>query len=129
MTHRHASDEPGETRNCVEIDEHVCLEPTRHSLVPAGSGIAVNSPEGEAYGDHAYGFLFWHDREGFDVRCGGGVRTCTEHGFAGASWQQTGSLEGGDLTLSPSILCRLGSASVEPCGFHGFVREGKWVPA
>lgn len=26
------------------------------------------------------------------------------------------------LTLSPSLLCRL-------CGDHGFVREGKWVPA
>jgi hypothetical protein len=26
------------------------------------------------------------------------------------------------LTLSPSILCRT-------CGHHGFIREGKWVPA
>lgn len=26
------------------------------------------------------------------------------------------------LTLSPSLLCRA-------CGSHGFVREGKWVPA
>lgn len=26
------------------------------------------------------------------------------------------------LTLSPSILCRV-------CGDHGFIREGKWVPA
>jgi len=26
------------------------------------------------------------------------------------------------LTLSPSILCRT-------CGNHGFIREGKWVPA
>lgn len=26
------------------------------------------------------------------------------------------------LTLSPSILCR-------SCGNHGFIREGKWVPA
>lgn len=26
------------------------------------------------------------------------------------------------LTLSPSILCR-------GCGLHGFIREGKWVPA
>lgn len=26
------------------------------------------------------------------------------------------------LTLSPSLLCRV-------CGDHGFIREGKWVPA
>lgn len=26
------------------------------------------------------------------------------------------------LTLSPSLLCRV-------CGHHGFIREGKWVPA
>lgn len=26
------------------------------------------------------------------------------------------------LTLSPSVLCRL-------CGHHGFIREGRWVPA
>jgi hypothetical protein len=26
------------------------------------------------------------------------------------------------LTLSPSLLCTL-------CGHHGFIREGKWVPA
>lgn len=26
------------------------------------------------------------------------------------------------LTLSPSVLCRI-------CGNHGFIREGKWVPA
>lgn len=26
------------------------------------------------------------------------------------------------LTLSPSLLCRI-------CGNHGFIREGKWVPA
>ncbi len=26
------------------------------------------------------------------------------------------------LTLSPSLLCRT-------CGHHGFIRDGKWVPA
>lgn len=26
------------------------------------------------------------------------------------------------LTLSPSLLCRL-------CGHHGFIREGRWIPA
>lgn len=26
------------------------------------------------------------------------------------------------LTISPSVLCRM-------CGHHGFIREGRWVPA
>jgi hypothetical protein len=26
------------------------------------------------------------------------------------------------LTLSPSLLCR-------SCGFHGFIKQGRWVPA
>jgi hypothetical protein len=26
------------------------------------------------------------------------------------------------LTISPSILCRA-------CGLHGYIREGKWIPA
>jgi hypothetical protein len=33
------------------------------------------------------------------------------------------TIEGRDpLTISPSLLC-------EVCGWHGFVRDGKWVPA
>jgi hypothetical protein len=30
------------------------------------------------------------------------------------------------LTLSPSILC---TTSKGGCGLHGFIRDGKWVPA
>jgi hypothetical protein len=109
---------------CVEIDEHVCLQPFDHSNAPAG--VVLNTPEADAYGDHLGGFIFGHDREGFDVRCEGAVHVC---GHGGNSWSMAGSLEGGDLTLSPSILCRLGSSTVAECGFHGFVRDGKWVPA
>jgi hypothetical protein len=72
------------------------------------------------------GFLFGHDREGFDVRCEGFVGVAEAHAHR---WAMTGSLEGGDLTLSPSILCTLGSITNQPCGFHGFVQNGKWVPA
>lgn len=50
--------------------------------------------------------------------------------FEGRSWARsfennitTWTVESDDpLTLSPSILCRV-------CGDHGFVRNGKWVPA
>jgi Family of unknown function (DUF6527) len=30
------------------------------------------------------------------------------------------------LTISPSVLCSLDKGG---CGAHGFIREGKWVPA
>lgn len=40
-----------------------------------------------------------------------------EHGYA--TWQVQ-SLE--PLTISPSVLCRT-------CGHHGFLRDGRWVPA
>lgn len=44
-----------------------------------------------------------------------------------ASWERTGSLEGGDLTLKPSIQC------LDPDGIcggsHGFVTNTQWVPA
>jgi hypothetical protein len=51
-------------------------------------------------------------------------------GEPGPVWAMSGALEDGDLTLSPSILCRYGGvATSEICGFHGFVRDGQWIPA
>jgi len=124
--HRHAGDEAGEAQRCVAIAEHVCLQPIDGSDAPAG--VVLNTPEADAYGTHLAGFIVAHDRPGFDVRCEGFVHV---DGKAGNQWAMTGSLDGGDLTLSPSILCVLGSGtgSDERCGFHGFVRDGKWVPA
>ena len=128
MTHRHAADEAAEAQRCVEIAPNVCLHPIDHSNAP--TGMVLNTPEADAYGTHPSGFIIGHDRPGFDVRCEGFVSfdTCPASGERN-TWQITGTLEGGDLTLSPSILCRLGNVANEPCGFHGFVRDGKWVPA
>ena len=50
--------------------------------------------------------------------------------FRGGSWDRefNGQIESWEvvkrepLTLAPSLLCRR-------CGHHGFIREGKWVPA
>ena len=125
MTHTHVH---GDELTCVEIDPHVCLQPVEHSNAPTGT--VLNTPEADAYGTHLSGFILGHDREGFDWRCEGAVSidTCPTIGSR-ATWLMAGSLEGGDLTLSPSILCRLGSVSGEECGFHGFVRDGKWVSA
>lgn len=54
-------------------------------------------------------------------RCRGGVMfdiPGAEH-FPGPKWR----VESWDpLTISPSVLCRV-------CGDHGFIRDGKWVPA
>lgn len=33
------------------------------------------------------------------------------------------------LTISPSVLCRGRNTDGSECGFHGFIRDGKWVPA
>lgn len=123
--HRHAhGDEP----KCVPIDPAVCLQPVDHSSAPAG--VVLNTPEADAYGTHPAGFILGHDRPGLDVRCEGFVSTDGCDAVANRNrWAQTGTLEGGDLTLAPSILCRLGSASTEECGFHGFVTAGAWVPA
>lgn len=80
--------------DCVDIGDEVCLTPM--SAHP--------------------GYRFAHDQEGQEGRCVGTVTVSPDH------WQQTGSLEAGDLTLTPSVLCR-------NHGFHGFVRGGQWVPA
>lgn len=128
MAHRHAHDHDGSPQKCVAIDEHVCLQPIEHSSAPAG--VVLNTPEADGYGSHPAGWILGHDRPGFDVRCEGFVNidTCPTVGDR-PTWSVTGSLEGGDLTLSPSVLCRLGNVANEECGFHGFVQAGKWVAA
>lgn len=104
MSHRHYVAEA----ECVEIDAAVCLSPVAHA-------------------GHLGGFIFAHDRVGHEVRCEGMVRVC--ECVPRPRWTLTGSLAAGDLTLHPSILCRLGSVDAEECGFHGWVRAGRWIPA
>ncbi|HYI66376.1 MAG TPA: hypothetical protein VEW95_05595 [Candidatus Limnocylindrales bacterium] len=123
MSHQHAyRDEVA----CVEIDEHVCLQP----INGGGEGI-TSGKTGEPVPEYLAGFMISHDRDGFPHRCEGFVRV---HPEADRSvWTMVGTLEGGDLTLTPSILCTMGSlddpAAGTRCGFHGYVRDGKWVPA
>jgi hypothetical protein len=125
MTHRHAYHDPG---GCVEIAPNVCLRPTVHGGDPDVTDAATGLMAG-GQNTHLAGFVVAHDRAGIEARCEGAV-TVDPH--FGARWTMTGSLEGGDLTLTPSILCRLGSgggAGLGECGFHGFVQNGAWVPA
>ena len=129
MSHLHAHREP--PYKCVEIDDHVCLQPLRGG----GEGISKRNAAGEleAVPEYFAGFIVAHDRDDFPHRCEGVVHVEGGRvGDDGPTWTMTGTLEGGDLTLSPSVLCMapdLGESNVGACGFHGFVRDGKWVPA
>lgn len=69
------------------------------------------------------GYLQTHQRADTGEECWSGgmfdLPGIREHFPEGALWQ----VECWEpLTLSPSMLCRI-------CGNHGFVREGRWVPA
>jgi hypothetical protein len=44
-----------------------------------------------------------------------------ERGLSGFKWKLESPEADEHITVSPSILCS--------CGDHGFIRDGKWVPA
>ena len=73
-------------------------------------------------GEEPVGLVEWH-REG-DGWHGGhvGLDTDPEIGTKPRWRVVAGDLRDGTATLAPSILCRA-------CGEHGFLRDGKWVPA
>lgn len=109
--HGHVWDEGGVT--CVEIAADVCLTPIRAA---------------DPSRPHDEGYWFCHDVPGAERRCTGRVLTVNSQG--GPVWEQTGTLDDGDLTLSPSVLCsaaRYGETDHPEC--HGWVRDGKWVRA
>lgn len=124
MAHRHA-DYQGEVR-CTDVGPTVCLRPTVHGgdpdITDSATGEIAGGPE-----EHLYGFIVAYDWPGSDVRLEGAV--CVDpHGST--TWTMAGSLEGGDLTLTPSIQAY---DSRDPGGrkptIHGFVRNGAWVAA
>jgi hypothetical protein len=105
---------------CTEIDPAVCLRPTSHGGAPH-----VTNPDGSIAGgttEHLAGFIVGHDAADLPHRCEGALSVDPHFAETSPVWTMTGSLEGGDLTLSPSVLCKRDQ-------FHGFVRDGKWVPA
>ena len=77
------------------------------------------TPVYEFDGPRIYGYADAH-RAADGKPCGGFAKVLGEG--PGPSWTATGSLEDGTLTLDPSLLCRT-------CGDHGWVRDGRWVPA
>ena len=94
---------------CFVIGEHHCVRPTDYT------------------DGRLAGFIIAHDVADMDVRCEGFLTVARPANPSPAeatrsTWSMTGSLLAGDLTLSPSVLCKRD-------GDHGFVREGKWVSA
>lgn len=95
---------------CTDLDEHHCIREMR-----SGDGRLAR-------------FIIAHDAKWEQpYRCEGSIPVYRSDGpIAGHPvWTVSGSLAGGDLTLSPSVL-----DPDQACGGdHGWVRDGKWVPA
>jgi hypothetical protein len=125
VTHKHAPWHD-DLERCTEAGPTVCLRPTMHG---GNSGI-TESATGEIAGgpdEHLYGFIVAYDWPDSDYRLEGAV-SVDEH--APVRWTMLGSLEGGDLTLKPSIQAydSRDPSSRKPT-IHGYVTNGKWVPA
>ena len=90
--------------------------PTDNTPRDIGSGVTISFT---TYNGVAVGLIEEHDSP--SGRCSGYVRfRIPQNATDGrSSWV----IEKEDpLTLSPSVLCNT-------CGHHGFIREGRWVPA
>lgn len=119
MSHTHpVYGTEAEQKPCVDLGSGVCIREWRYA------------------GDRVGSFFIAHERNRpFDAardvgdRCEGRIPVRPKgepQPDSEGSWEMTGSLAAGDLTLTPSILC--GNANA--CGgSHGFVQNGKWVPA
>lgn len=69
------------------------------------------------------GLIEWHIAPGIGAQCGGAVLfdlPGVAEKFPGRPLWQVQSYD--PLTLTPSLLCTT-------CGHHGFITEGRWVPA
>lgn len=98
----------------IDIGDGRWLQPINH-LCEGLIGTPASTPT-------LYGYIDYHSRPDTGERCEGSLRVCPHHiGTPGKRRLWTiDQLE--PLTLSPSLLCTA-------CGDHGFVREGRWVPA
>jgi hypothetical protein len=127
MTHRHGwpynDHEPG----CTDVSPTVCLRPTVHGGNPditTADGAIAGGPD-----EHLEGFIVAYEWADSDVRLEGHVRVDPDIP-EGPCWQMTGTLEGGDLTLTPSIQAYdARDPDDRKPTIHGFVTSGKWVPA
>jgi hypothetical protein len=91
------------------------------TVLDLGGGVEI---EWTSWADHEkVGFIETHDRPDGSGRCSGGVLfdlPGVRDAFPGRPVWTVESWE--PLTLSPSLLCRI-------CSNHGWIRQGRWVPA
>jgi len=85
------------------------------TLVDIGHGVRI-SVRKLCDTDDSAGIYYEHQRPDGSGTCHGWVPFKPHHN---SGWD-VASLD--PLTISPSMLCRA-------CGHHGFIRDGKWVPA
>jgi hypothetical protein len=97
--------------------DYLVLENQKKGKIDIGHGVTLIPM---VYEGQVVGLIEEHD-DNAGARCSGYVRlriplndTTTRPSWAVESEEP--------LTLSPSVLCTT-------CGHHGFIREGKWVPA
>lgn len=116
-THTHGWPTDGLDLACTDIGDEVCLTPLYRAADPT-----TGTPR------ERIGYFFCHDFPGGEARCVGSVHTVAVR-EGDALWSEAGSLEDGTLTLSPSVRCVPVPGSKHDREFHGWVRDGKWVPA
>jgi len=106
----------GHDATCTDLPSEsgigVCIRSIDH-----GPGQMVS---GETFDRHPAGFIIAHDVPGGGERCEGAL-TIDEAHFGPERWTVSGSLEAGDLTLTPSVAC-----TVHPT-FHAHVTNGRWT--
>lgn len=105
-THDWPYEDPSKQK-CTDIGPICCLRRVNRIILEEGGGQRRELA----------GFIVAHERLEGGNRCEGVVNV--DPTFGKQVWSMTGTLEGGDLSLSPSIVC------TEHDYFHIYVRDGK----
>lgn len=93
----------------IRLGDGVSLTPTQHAL---------SCPtQAQGADESVSGYILQHPKhDGTPDFCEGHVPTCVHCAYGRDVWNVVSVKP---ITLTPSCLCH--------CGFHGFVRDGKWV--
>jgi hypothetical protein len=88
-------------------------------VVDIGCGVRIRMT---SYRDVTAGLIESHPRPDNGARCSGAAHFDVPETEALAPRPRWRVVSAEPLTLEPSLLC-------SACGHHGWVREGRWVPA
>jgi hypothetical protein len=117
MSHKHGWPyEDPDDQKCTDLGPTVCIRSTIHGD-----------------DEHLAGFIIAYEWEDEPERLEGAVTVDTCGAFKdSALWEMTGTLEGGDLTLKPSVQAYKyvpGRPPRDVPTIHGYVTAGEWVQA